>query len=213
VAVKLTSEITIGEQRKPPERPLTYEEFLAWADDKTFAEWVDGEVIVMSPVSLPHAEISLFLARLLSDFSEAHNLGQVLTAPFQMRLRNVERGREPDILFVAQEHLARLTHTFLDGPADLVVEIVSPESVLRDRGEKFAEYEIEGVREYWVVDPEQQRADFFMLGEDGRYERRRPDAQGIYHSVVLTGLWLNVNWLYQQPLPPLRDVLRELGLA
>jgi hypothetical protein len=64
-----------------------------------------------------------------------------------------------------------------------------------------------------VVDPEQQRADFFMLGEDGRYERRRPDAQGIYHSVVLTGLWLNVNWLYQQPLPPLRDVLRELGLA
>lgn len=60
--------------------------------------------------------------------------------------------------FVAEEHLDRLQEMHLEGPADLVVEIVSPESRLRDRGEKFAEYELAGVSEYWLLDPELRRA-------------------------------------------------------
>ena len=51
--------------------------------------------------------------------------------------------------------------TYLDGPADVVVEIISPESRLRDRGEKFAEYEMGGVREYWLIDSERHEADWY----------------------------------------------------
>lgn len=72
-------------------------------------------------------------------------------------------GREPDLLFLARENLDRLKAPYLEGPADLAVEIVSSESRLRDRGEKLAEYEAGGVREDWILDPGQQR-----VGPGGR---------------------------------------------
>ncbi len=63
---------------------MTFEEFLEWSDD-SYAEWVDGEVIVMSPVSLKHQDLAAFLAALLRHFAEANNSGLVLTAPFLMK--------------------------------------------------------------------------------------------------------------------------------
>src|SRR5207302_7428738 len=67
----------------PPAR-MTFEEFLEWADESTFAEWVDGEVIVMSPVSFVHQNLADFLAALLRHFTEAKELGLILTAPFKL---------------------------------------------------------------------------------------------------------------------------------
>jgi Uma2 family endonuclease len=192
-----------------PAGPITYEEFLEWADEDTCAEWVGGEVELMSPASVPHQDLSLFLARVLAEYTETHQSGKVLAAPFQMRLGDVQRGREPDILFIADNHLDRLRRNYLEGAADLVVEIVSPESVLRDRGTKYGEYEVGGVREYWVLDPETSRADFFVLDDMGRYQRSQPDAAGLYYSAVIPGFWLNVEWLWQEPLPTLRQVLTE----
>ncbi|MCL6500273.1 MAG: Uma2 family endonuclease, partial [Firmicutes bacterium] len=107
----------------------------------------------------------------------------------------------------------RLRDRYLDGPADLVVEVGSSESRLRDRGEKLAEYEAGGVREYWILDPDWQRADFFVLGPDGRYDRRRPGPDGVYRSEVIGGLWLRVEELWRDPLPPVLQVLRDLGLV
>jgi Uma2 family endonuclease len=195
--------------RIAPTKRLTYEQFLEWADEDTYAEWVDGEVELMSPASAPHQDITGFLYRIVAQFLEDQGGGKVLMAPFQMKLANVRRGREPDVLFIATENLVRLQRNYLDGPADLVIEIISPESVLRDRGAKYAEYEAGGVREYWVLDPEAQRADFFVLGDDGRYERAHPDAENVYYSAVLPEFRLNVDWLWQSPLPTLRRVLEE----
>src|SRR5689334_3716187 len=78
-------------------------------------------------------------------------------------------GRSPDLPFIAQQRTALLQRTRLDGPADLAVEVISPESVQRDRETRFGEYERGGVREFWLLDPIARQADFFLLGEDGRY--------------------------------------------
>jgi Uma2 family endonuclease len=137
----------------------------------------------------------------------------VISAPFQMRLLTPPRGREPDLLFVAREHRDRLKETYLEGPADLVVEIVSPESWLRDRGEKFAEYEMAGVHEYWLLDPERRRSDWYRLDAEGRFRLSEPDAEGIYRSEVIPGFWLRVEWLWQEPLPPVLEILRALGVV
>lgn len=196
-----------------PTKKMTYEEFLDWCDEDTWAEWVDGEVVMVSPASLPHQDIKSFLLVMVRAHVERHGLGQVLDAPFQMRLAELHRGREPDLLFVAKEHLGRLTETYLDGPADLVVEIVSPESGPRDRGEKYYEYEAAGVREYWLIDPDRQRAEFYRLTKQHRYELVPPDAQGVYRSEVIAGFWLKVQWLWQKPLPHVLDVLKELKLV
>lgn len=183
----------------PVERPrMTYEEFLAWADEDTLAEWVDGEVVMYSPASRRHQEISFFLGQVVGLHVEQQRLGRVLLPPFQMKL--AQSGREPDLLFVANGHLDRLKETYLDGPADLVVEIVSPESAGRDRGEKFYEYEQAGIPEYWLIDPQTERVEFYQLTAAGRYRLVLPDAEGIYRAEVLPGFWLRVEWLWREPL-------------
>jgi Uma2 family endonuclease len=109
-------------------------------------------------------------------------------------------------------HLDRLRRIYLDGPADLVVEITSPESIGRDRGEKFVEYEAAGIPEYWLIDPERRQVEFYQLGADGRYRAAVVGATGIYESRVLDGLRLPVEWLWQDPLPDETEALRTLGL-
>ncbi|MDW8320450.1 MAG: Uma2 family endonuclease [Armatimonadota bacterium] len=183
---------------------ISYEQFLEQLDEDTLAEWVEGEVVYLSPAGLEHQDIAGFLGAVLRAHVERRNLGRVISAPFQMRLLRTERGREPDLMFVSRENLHRLRDTYLEGGADLVVEITSPESLQRDREEKFAEYEREGIREYWVISPDEKRVDFFVLDEDGRYKRRPEDAGGIYHSAVLKGFRLPVRWLWERP--PLREI-------
>lgn len=196
--------------RQPPAGKMTYEEFLAWADEDTWAEWVDGEVIVMSPASIRQQRILRFLFMLLGTFVEAFDLGEVFTPPTQMKLPR--SGREPDILFVAGEHSHRLLENRLDGPADLVVEIISPDSRTRDTRDKFVEYAAAGVAEYWMIDPDRRQARFCQLGPNGRYQEVGPDAQGGYKSAVLPGFRLRIEWLWQQPLPKVRDVLNDAGV-
>lgn len=196
-----------------PGKKLTYEEFLEWCDEDTLAEWVDGEIVMLSPASEPHQAIFGFLYSILSIFTKIRGLGVICPAPFQMKTGPNLPGREPDIIFVAQEHRDRLKETYLAGPADLVIEIISPESRLRDRGEKFAEYEMGGVREYWIIDQELKRADFYVLDMEGRYQRIIPDIHGAYHSRIISGFWLKLEWLWKEPLPlPLRAVAQICGV-
>ena len=199
-------------ERSLPPGKLSFEEFLTWCDEDTWAEWVDGSVIMVSAASDRHQNLADFLTAVLRIYVESRDLGSVRSVPFLMRLPDVPSGREPDLLFVAAARRSQLKEAYLDGPADLVVEIVSPESRLRDRGEKFAEYELGGVREYWIVDPELRRADFYRLDPQARYRLVEPDAEGKYHSAAIPGFWLRVEWLWQEPLPPVLTVLRELGL-
>jgi Uma2 family endonuclease len=164
----------------PPRLPAntTYEEFLEWADEDTLAEWVDGVIVMTSPASLRHQEIAKFLITVFSTFCEVHGLGKVIFAPFQMKLKG--SGREPDILFVAKDHLGRFKKTYLDGPADLVVEIVSPEGKGRDGSDKVAEYSEAGIPEYWLIDPILQQAMFYQLDESRSYQPATLDEGGIY---------------------------------
>ena len=187
---------------------MTYEEFLAWADEDTYAEWVDGDIVMVSPASTRHQDIVRFLGTVMSTYAEIRDLGRVILPPFQMKLPN--SGREPDIIFVAKEHLDRLRETYLDGPADLVVEIVSPESGARDRGEKFYEYETAGIPEYWLIDPTREIAEFYVL-ERSHYRPIFVGSAGRYESRVLEGFWLNAEWLWQDPLPAVADVLLEVA--
>jgi Uma2 family endonuclease len=199
--------------REPPARRLSFEEFLDWCDDETRAEWVDGRVEVMSPSSEPSQRVLLFLASILRTWIEVGDRGWLYAETFLMRLpESIRTGRIPDLLFVASEHGDRRRRTYLDGPADLAVEIISPESVGRDRGEKYIEYERAGIPEYWMIDPDREQAEFYELGAGGRYRLALGGREGIYRSRVLDGFWLDLEWLWADPPPKTLDVLRQLGL-
>ncbi len=77
---------------------MSYEEFLAWADEDTRAEWGNGEVIVFMPPKDRHQDIVTFLVALLRLFADFFNLGKVRTAPFEMKFSPTGSAREPDIL-------------------------------------------------------------------------------------------------------------------
>lgn len=199
------------ESKEPPPGPVTYEQFAEWLDENTHAEWVDGEIVMTSPVNLAHERLAGFLSALLGLFVRVRDVGVVLIAPFHVYLPTRPSGREPDLMFLKTEHLDRLRETEVSGPPDAIVEIISPESVIGDRGEKFREYEGAGIPEYWLLDPLRREASFYQLGPDGRYHRALLQ-DDIFHSVAVPGLWLRVDWLWQEPLPdPLLAAVEVLG--
>jgi Uma2 family endonuclease len=206
----LVKELPSQEQRIP----MTYEEFQAFINEDTHAEWVNGEAIIFMAASPLHQRLVRFLLTVLSAFISFSKLGEVFPAPFEMKLRPDASGREPDIVFVAKENLWRVTKQKLEGTADLVIEIISDDSVTRDRDDKFFEYQAAGIPEYWIFDPRtgRQRADFYVLNARGRYQPVPLNEDDIYYSTVLPGFWIDVNWLWQDELPdPIRTLAQIIG--
>ena len=123
----------------------------------------------------------------------------MLHSPFVMKLPH--SSREPDVQVVLPTSLERIKDTYLDGPADLVVEIISPESDTRDRVDKFSEYQAGGVPEYWIIDPIYEEALFYQRDEQGLFQRAPLDEHGVYHSRILPRLALSPTTFWQQNLP------------
>lgn len=172
----------------------------------------EGKVVPMSPFTLYHDDINGFLATIIREYVKMHSLGKVACEPYNMKLGYGLPGRSPDILFVTNANLSRMHNEYLDGPADLVVEVISVESRRRDRVTKFAEYERAGVRKYWMPDSTRNEAEFLLRDENGRFQPVAVGDDGIYRSTVLHGFWFRVEWLWQTPKLNLVEVLREWGM-
>ena len=185
----------------PSVKTVSFEEYLAMSGEDSNSEWVNGEVIEMSPITYLHLKVAKLLMRAMDTYVEDNELGVVLYERFVMKLPDIPSAREPDILFIRQENMHRIHETFLEGPADIVVEVVSLESRLRDRATKFYEYEQGRVPEYWLIDPDRQVAEFYFLDSRGHYSAHGLDADGYFRSPFLPGFRLNPSWLWQEPLP------------
>jgi len=185
-------------------------EFVAWCGPFTRAEWVDGEIIIMAPASFDHVDLNDWLVTIIRMVIEHHRLGVVLSREFFIRLPKQRRRRLPDLLFISTSRTGLLHEQYFDGAPDLLIEVVSPDSEARDWRDKYLEYEKAGVREYWVIDPMSHRVEAYVLVK-GRYTPIEED-QGKLSSTAIPGFWLKTDWLWRRPLPPVRRVLRELGV-
>jgi Uma2 family endonuclease len=193
---------------------MTYEDFLREYNGQ-YAEYVDGEVIKPMTVTKTHSKLTHFLSSLLQFFVESKRLGQIYGEPYQMKM-NLEgktKSREPDVFFVATENFNRVNEQYFEGAADLIIEVISPESIIRDTQDKFEEYEAAGVKEYWIIDPNRRTANFYNLEENGKYKLRYPSAEDKFESRIIEGLWIKTDWLWQENLPDLMEVLKEWKLV
>lgn len=167
-----------------------------------FYEWVEGKVINMSPIYDYHDLLTRYLAMLFEAYFEVRPIGRIRQAPFVMRLPAFpNRRREPDIQIILNTNPYELTPTFMDGPADICIEVVSQESVDRDHGEKFVEYEKGGVSEYWILDRLHQECRFYRLNTEGIYTRYTEDVEGNYQTPNLPGLVIHVPTILGDVLP------------
>jgi Uma2 family endonuclease len=143
----------------------------------------------------------------MSEFVEQLDLGEVFVTRVAFRITE-RRGPEPDVAFVAKRRLGVVKKGFVDGPPDLAVEIVSQDSVERDYVVKRSIYEKAGVREYWIIDPDERQATF-LRRHRGKF--RPVELEGsVFESTILPGFRLNVKWLWSKRRPSAYRVLREL---
>lgn len=147
-------------------RAWTYEEFARLPEDGNRYEVIAGELIVTAPPDTSHQEASARLFMRLRGFAtEQHGLGTVLFAPVAVLLSEGDY-LEPDLVFLRREHEHYRTRRAIEGPPDLVVEILSPTTARQDRGIKRERYARFGVPEYWIVDTDRLRVDVYRDGAD-----------------------------------------------
>lgn len=193
---------------------MTYDEWQAWydADDLNRGEWVKGEVIPFMPPLVIHLRIAGLFYGLMMFYAHHKQLGEVLADGAELWLPTSQAARLPDICFISRRHADRLTTHRLEGYADLVVEVVSPDRVTRDRRQKFAEYQAAGIPEYWIVDPRPRHRSvtLYHLDANGQYQESQPDSRGRFFSRALPGFWIDPAWFWQDELPDPYQLLREI---
>jgi len=140
----------------PAPRLWTYADLVALPDDQLRHELIDGEHVVSPSPNTAHQQVCKRLFLALNRHAEEHALGEVLFAPFDIKL-SMFTVVVPDLVYFTADRFARVVNEkHATAAPDLVVEILSPGTRRRDKGRKRAIYDREGVREYWIVDPEAQ---------------------------------------------------------
>jgi Uma2 family endonuclease len=144
----------------------TYEEYARLPQPSeaqgTRFEVIDGALFVTPSPSLSHQRVVIRLATLLHGFVQEHRLGEVLPGPLDVLFGEGDYV-EPDIVFVRSGRDAILTRRGIEGPPDLIAEVLSPSTSARDRGIKLDRYRLFGVTEYWVVDPDERRVEVWRF--------------------------------------------------
>jgi Uma2 family endonuclease len=183
-------------------RTVAREEFARWLakrppDDVYRYELLNGRIIMNPPAGGTHGSVAVRIARLLMNFVEEGRLGHVFDSSTGYDLASGDTV-SPDASFVAKSRLASPPEEFLTIAPDLAVEILSPSTASRDRGEKKAIYERNGVPEYWLIDHRAREVTIFLL-TDGRYDRGRVFGVGQrFASTVLAGLEVEVAGLFPE---------------
>jgi Uma2 family endonuclease len=187
--------------------PHTFDDFCAIIREDQKADLINGVIYMASPENTDANELFMWLGALLSMYARKKKLGKVYGSRVAFKLTDVN-APEPDLAFVHTEHLSRVKRGRVEGPADLAVEIVSPDSVERDYYLKRELYASTGVPEYWIVDEMDQKVTLLRL-KDQKYHEVRPK-KGELHSESLPGFWLRPEWLWQEPRPDEMDIVQQI---
>jgi Uma2 family endonuclease len=127
----------------------------------TLAELIDGELLMSPSPKKRHQQCAFRLTLLLGRYLEATRVGELYSAPFDVHLPSGDIV-QPDVIFVSRNR-TDIVKDWIRGAPDLLIEILSPENRERDLFVKRALYERNGVREYWIVDPEAEAIEVLVL--------------------------------------------------
>jgi Uma2 family endonuclease len=170
------------------------EEFYDTVTEDEKAEFINGEVIVQSPVKLRHNRVSKLLLRLLDTYVDGRDLGFVGHEKIMVSLTLTDY--EPDICFFRHEVADTLAADQMHFPApDLVVEVLSESTEAIDRGIKMEDYAAHGVGEYWLIDPDREVVEQYTL-QDDVYELRLKSGSGEITSTTLPGFTIPIRAIF-----------------
>jgi len=194
-----------------PEHPkilaedMSFEEFVKRYDGFK-VEWNAGKVIQKPPKNEIHQVFLGIIHTLFFLYLSKTQVGRVFLHGYQMFIGDDKPAHQPDLLIVLKAHYDRIKPEYLDGAADVIVEILSPATGATDRGLKFEEYETARVAEYWLIEPDAKRMYLYVLNAEGYYKLQQPDATR-YSSQVLKGFILDSAWLWRDELPAGQELI------
>ncbi len=170
---------------------FTYSDLLSAPEDGKRYEIFEGELIVSTSPGEKHQRIVINLVGIFLPYVKSQNPGRIYTAPFDVYFDD-ETVVEPDIIFISKDRNVIIEEKRINGAPDLIVEILSSGTEARDRGFKFRRYEKEGVKEYWIVDPENRTIEIYTL-KKSRYELvKKFEGADIVISPLFKGLEFNI---------------------
>lgn len=181
------------------------DEFYAMSEDSGW-EYLDGR-LVMSPASDRHEDLFRFLLTLLSALLDERGGGTVRGSRYPMRL-DERWSPEPDLLVVLDARRHLMMPKRLEGPADFVIEIASEGDPGLDLREKLPRYREAGLPEIWLIDPFAKKLHAEWKTDAGY--QILDLSSGRCESRVVAGFWIEVDWLWQEPLPSTLACLRAI---
>ena len=177
-----------------PDR-YTYKDYLLIDDDKRYEILRGGLIMVPAPFTI-HQRLLRNIEDILWNFVKEKKLGEVLVAPTDVVLSE-DIVVQPDILFISKEGLDIIKEAAIMGSPDLIVEIISPSSASYDTVEKRDIYEEYGVKEYWLVFPQEKAIEVLAL-EDGVYrELCKGRKTGVVRSKIIVGLEVDLKDVFE----------------
>ena len=172
------------------------EAFYDWITEDSRAEFINGEVIVQSPAKNRHTVAMLNLASLLSAYVDMQECGLVLAETALVSLRR--NDYLPDVCFFGNEKAAGISAEQMKyPPPDLIIKVLSPSTEKTDRTIKFDDYAEHGVWEYWLVDPQEEAVEQYLL-QDGRYVLQVKLRTGEIESDIVTGFAIAVEAIFDR---------------
>ncbi len=176
-------------------KKYTYEDYLKIPDDKGRYELVNGELL-MTPSPIPnHQRISGKLEFVVRKFVTENNLGEVFYAPCDVYLDD-ENVVQPDILFISKDRLNIIGDKNIQSAPNLVIEIISENSVYRDMVQKKRLYARFGVKEYWIVIPEEKEVEVYILKGEAYQLYKTYTKVDILESPSLKGLKIGLKEIF-----------------
>jgi Uma2 family endonuclease len=169
-----------------PAKRWTYEEYFRLDDDQRY-EIIDGTLLMAPAPDTWHQDWSRELSMLIVTHVKRFALGKVFTAPVDVVLDD-ENTVQPDLVFVSAANLGIIQRRAIFGTPDLLVELVSPSTVRRDRYDKKDLYARFGVKEYWIGDPANKSLEILTLKQSGYALHCAVEGKGKLDSLLLAGL-------------------------
>lgn len=179
-------------------------DYLSWDGPERY-ELIDGETVLLAAPSPTHQEIQLAISSQIWNYLEGKKKCKAYPAPFDVRLfeqegdspENVDTVVQPDITLVCD--LSRLDDHGYRGAPDMLLEILSPSTRRYDRLTKLELYQRAGVKEYWIVNPEEQTAQVYLLDEHGLLRLREEyDRKGIAKVNSLDGCFIELSRVFPE---------------
>lgn len=174
---------------------FTYQDYLHMPGEKRY-EIIDGERHMVPSPNRRHQDILRNLFRILDRFIMNKRLGIIYLAPFDVLLSD-EDIVQPDILFVSRDREEIITDKNIEGPPDLVIEIISDSSREIDRTIKRKLYAKYGVSEYWIVDPDERSIEVLSLRKEGYETIMRVKGDNLLTSPVFAGLEIHLKEIFE----------------